>query len=137
MAPAGKEGGEGTSAERRGRALGKGRGSCHPEARGGRLLGLGGAPGERREGAPRALREAAVHREAAIKKATEMAEKRAQGDTEERRAEAVKKIWAAKKMARQQEEAEASKQKSVAMKKRAREENVVARPSGMPGSGLW
>ncbi|KIM62270.1 hypothetical protein SCLCIDRAFT_25206 [Scleroderma citrinum Foug A] len=82
-------------------------------------------------------REATVHREVAIKKATETAEKRAQGDMEERQAEAVKKVWVAKETARQWEEAEASKQKLVAMKKRAREENVVAGPSRMPGSGLW
>ena len=72
-----------------------------------------------------------------IKKVTEIAEKRAQGDTEERRAEAAKKIRVAAEMARQWEEAEASKQKSVTMKKQAREENAVARPSGMPGPGLW
>ena len=81
-------------------------------------------------------REATVHWEVAIKKVTETAEKRAQGDTEERQAEAVKKIWAAKETVRQQKEAEASKQKPVAMKKQAREENAVARPSGMPGPGL-
>ena len=81
-------------------------------------------------------REATVHWEVAIKKVTETAEKRAQGDTEERQAEAVKKIWAAKETVRQQKEAEASKQNPVAMKKQAREENAVARPSGMPGPGL-
>ena len=63
-------------------------------------------------------------------------EKRAQGDTEERQAEAAKKVRAAEETARQREEAEASKQKSVATKKQAREENMVARPSGMPGPGL-
>ena len=68
--------------------------------------------------------------EAVIKKAMETAEQRAQEDTEEKWAEAVKKIWAAEK-------AGASKQKPVAMKKWAREENVVAGPSGMPGPGLW
>ena len=81
-------------------------------------------------------KEAAVRWEVAIKKAMEVAEKRAQGDMEERQAEAAKKVWAAEETARQREEAEASKQKSVATKKRAREENVVARPSGMPGPGL-
>ncbi|KIM61585.1 hypothetical protein SCLCIDRAFT_25726 [Scleroderma citrinum Foug A] len=81
-------------------------------------------------------KEAAVHWEAAIKKATEMAEKRAQGDTEEKQAEAAKKVRVAKETVRQREEAEASKQKSVATKKQAREENMVARPSGMPGPGL-
>ncbi|KIM64475.1 hypothetical protein SCLCIDRAFT_23484 [Scleroderma citrinum Foug A] len=81
-------------------------------------------------------REATVCQEAAIKKATEMVEKRAQGDTEERRAEAVKKVQVAEETARQREEAEASKQKSVVMKKRAREESVVAGPSGMLGPGL-
>ena len=39
----------------------------------------------------------------------------------------------AKETARQWEEAEASKQKPVVMKKWVREENAVARPSGMPG----
>ena len=82
-------------------------------------------------------REAAMCQEAAIKKAMEMAEKRAQEDTEEKCVEAPKKIWVAKEMARQRAEAEASRQKLVTMKKQAREENVVARPSGMPGSGLW
>ena len=81
-------------------------------------------------------KEAAVRWEAAIKKATETAEKRTQGDTEDRQAEAAKKVWAVEEMARQREEAEASKQKSVVMKKRAREENTVAGPSGMPGPGL-
>ncbi|KIM51109.1 hypothetical protein SCLCIDRAFT_33725 [Scleroderma citrinum Foug A] len=81
-------------------------------------------------------KEAAVRREAAIKKAMETAEKRAQGDTEERQAEVAKKVQAAEEMARQREEAEASKQKSVATKKQAREENAVAGPSGMPGPGL-
>ncbi|KIM70524.1 hypothetical protein SCLCIDRAFT_18635 [Scleroderma citrinum Foug A] len=81
-------------------------------------------------------KEAAVHREAAIKKVMETVEKRAQGDTEERQAEAVKKVWAAKETARQREEAEALKQKLVATKKQAREENVVAGPSGMLGPGL-
>ena len=81
-------------------------------------------------------KEAAVRREAAIKKATEMAEKRTQGDTEDRQAEAAMKVWAVEEMARQREEAEASKQKSVVTKKRAREENAVAGPSGMPGPGL-
>ena len=45
-------------------------------------------------------REAAVHWEVAIKKATETVEKRAQGDTEERWAEAAKRIRAAEEMAR-------------------------------------
>ena len=81
-------------------------------------------------------REATVHQEVAIKKAMETAEKRAQGDTEERWAEAVKKVQVAEETARQREEAEASKQKSVTMKKRAREENTVAGPSGMLGPGL-
>ena len=80
-------------------------------------------------------KEATVRWEAAIKKMTETAEKRAQGDMEERQAEAAKKVWVAEEMARQWEEAEASKQKSVTMKKRARE-NAVAGPSGMPGPGL-
>ena len=71
----------------------------------------------------------------AIKKATEMVEKRAQEDMEEKCAEALKKIWAAREMARQQEEAEASRQKSVVTKKQAREENVVAGSSGMSGPG--
>ncbi|KIM68365.1 hypothetical protein SCLCIDRAFT_20287 [Scleroderma citrinum Foug A] len=81
-------------------------------------------------------KEAAVRWEVAIKKVMETAEKRAQGNTEERQAEAAKKVWAAEETAWQWEEAEASKQKLVAMKKRAREENTVARPSGMPGPGL-
>ncbi|KIM51794.1 hypothetical protein SCLCIDRAFT_33176 [Scleroderma citrinum Foug A] len=81
-------------------------------------------------------REAAVHREAAIKKATETAEKRAQEDMEEKHTEALKKIRVAEEMARQRAEAEASRQKSVATKKWAREENAVAGPSGMPGPGL-
>ncbi|KIM61750.1 hypothetical protein SCLCIDRAFT_25556 [Scleroderma citrinum Foug A] len=81
-------------------------------------------------------REAAMCQEVAIKKAMETAEKRAQEDTEEKHAEALKKIWAAKETARQQVEAEASRQKSVAMKKWAREENAVAGPSGMPGPRL-
>ena len=75
-------------------------------------------------------------REAAIKKVTEMAEMRSQGDTEERWVEAVKKMQAAKETVRQWEEAEASKQKPVATKKRVREENTVAGPSGMLGPGL-
>ncbi|KIM55497.1 hypothetical protein SCLCIDRAFT_30354 [Scleroderma citrinum Foug A] len=54
-------------------------------------------------------REATVRQEAAIKKATQTAEKRAQGDMEERQAEAVKKIQAAEETARQREEAESSK----------------------------
>ena len=81
-------------------------------------------------------REAAMRREAAIKKATETAEKRAQEDTEEKRVEVLKKIRVAEEMVRQWAEAEASRQKSVAMKKQAREENTVAGPSGMPGPGL-
>ena len=81
-------------------------------------------------------REAAVRREAVIKEATETAEKRAQGDMEERQAEAVKKFRAAEETTRQWKEAEASKQKLVATKKQVREENAVARPSGMPGPGL-
>ena len=82
-------------------------------------------------------REAMVHWEAAIKKATEKAERRAQEDTEERWVEAEKKIRVAKETMRQWKEAEASKQKPVTMKKWAREENAVARPSGMQGPGLW
>ncbi|KIM60548.1 hypothetical protein SCLCIDRAFT_26591 [Scleroderma citrinum Foug A] len=66
----------------------------------------------------------------------ETAEKRAQEDTREKRAEALKKIQVAEEMARQWAEAEASRQKSVATKKRVREENAVAGPSGMPGPGL-
>ena len=54
----------------------------------------------------------------------------------EKWAEAMKKIQVAKETARQWEEAEASKQKLVATKKRAREENAVAGPSGMPGPRL-
>ena len=81
-------------------------------------------------------REAAMCQEVAIKKATETAEKRAQEDMVEKQAEAMKKIWAAKETARQQEEAEASKQKSVVTKKWVREENVMARSSGMLGPGL-
>ena len=81
-------------------------------------------------------REAAVCQEVAIKQAMEMAEKRAQEDMEERWAEAVKKIWAAEETMRQQEEAEASKQKPVATKKWAREGNAVAGPSGLLGPGL-
>ena len=80
-------------------------------------------------------REATMHQEVAIKKVMEMAEKRAQEDMEEKQAEAAKKIWAAKETARQWGKAEASKQKLVAMKKWAREENMMARPSGMPGPG--
>ena len=80
-------------------------------------------------------REAAVHWEAVIKKATVTVEKRAQEDMEEKWAEATKKIWAAEEMARQREEAKASKQKLVATKKWARE-NTVARPSGMLGPGF-
>ena len=41
-----------------------------------------------------------MHREVAIKKAMEMAEKRAQEDTEEKHVEVLKKIWVAKEMAR-------------------------------------
>ena len=82
-------------------------------------------------------REAAMHQEAAIKKAMKTVAKRAQEDTEEKQAEAVKKIRVAEEMVRQQEEAEASRQKSVVTKKWVREENMVARPSGMPGPGLW
>ena len=78
-----------------------------------------------------------MHREVAIKKAMETVEKRAQEDTVEKWAEVMKKIWVAEETARQQEEAEASKQKSVTMKKRAREENAVAGPSGMLGPRLW
>ena len=81
-------------------------------------------------------REAAVRWEAAIKKAMETVEKRAQEDMEEKHAEVLKKIWVAEEMVRQRAEAEASRQKSVVTKKRAREENVVARPSGMLGPGL-
>ena len=133
-APAGKEGGEGkggegVSAEGRGRVPAKGRGSHCLEARGGRSPGLG-------ERQAKEEREAVVHREAAIKKVMEMAEKRAQGDMEERWVEAVKKMWAAEETMRQWEEAEASKKKPVAMKKQAREENVVAGPSGLPGPRL-
>ena len=82
-------------------------------------------------------REAIVHQEAAIKKVMEMVGKRAQGDMEERQVEAAKKMQVAEETVRQWEEAEASKQKLVMMKKQAREENMVARPSGMPGAGLW
>ena len=81
-------------------------------------------------------REAAMHREAAIKKAMETVEKRAQEDTVEKWAEAMKKIRAAEETARQWEEAEVSKQQSVVMKKQVREENAVAGPSGMPGPRL-
>ena len=63
-------------------------------------------------------KEAAVHQEVAIKKVTEMAERRAQEDMEEKWAEAVKKIRAAEETTRQ------------------REESVVARPSGVWGPGL-
>ena len=66
--------------------------------------------------------------EAVIKKAMETAEQRAQEDTEEKWAEAVKKIWAAEK-------AGASKQKPVTMKKQAREENAVASVHLSEGSG--
>ena len=48
----------------------------------------------------------------------------------------MKQIWVAEETARQREEAEASKQKPVTMKKWARGENTVARSSGMPGPGL-
>ena len=54
----------------------------------------------------------------------------------EKWAEAMKKIQVAKETARQWEEAEASKQNLVATKKQAREENAVARSSGMLGPGL-
>ncbi|KIM61770.1 hypothetical protein SCLCIDRAFT_25577 [Scleroderma citrinum Foug A] len=80
-------------------------------------------------------READMCWEAAIKKAMEMVEKRAQEDMEEKQAEVVRKIQAAEEMARQQEEAEASNKKLVMMKRQARKENMVAGPSGMPGPG--
>ena len=63
-------------------------------------------------------------------------EKRAQEDTEEKHVEVLKKIQVAKETVRQRAEAEASRQKSVVMKKWAREENAAAGPSGMLGPGL-